>query len=104
MPSPDIYTTTHNACQRIHFKALVTVDNTYHEHGDRYSSSFLDYQPSGAGQYDLLLGELACLGWRDKKCKLKKYWNEQQGTGPLQELMKEDVIIDFFNADGSPKQ
>ncbi len=105
VPGPDAYRATPNSCQLINFKPLVTHEDTYSNVDGRYSSSLLDFQPNGHGRYDLLLGEIACIGFRDKKCKLQRYWDVNRGTGPEMQMMKSrEEVVEFFNADGSPKR
>lgn len=81
--SQDLFLTG-GKCLPILFKSLVPADVTYHNRPhERNPSSFLDFQVNRRGYVTkILIGEIACLGYRQSRCDLKQYWDTKTGKGP----------------------
>lgn len=84
VPPESKFHVAQDTCRSISFKRLVSAEQTYANQGAAiFASSFLDWQTAPDGAIgDIVLGEIACLGHRDKRCNLKFYWNQTSGSGP----------------------
>jgi hypothetical protein len=83
---------THNHCQPVHSRRYMATEMTYSTSTERYASSVMDFTTQEGAITGVVIGEVACLGYRDKTCAISKFWNDTDGTGPI---MPEKSGIDY---------
>ncbi|GAX78752.1 hypothetical protein CEUSTIGMA_g6189.t1 [Chlamydomonas eustigma] len=91
----EVFTEEQNSCQQVRHNSLFVARTTFFNRikDGAIPASVMDFDiDTRTGQVSAVkVSEVGCLGYRENKCSLQRYWNKEEGYGPWEPFNKEIV-------------